>query len=178
MKTKSIKGKTSEDIKNALAQSLADGYKPTIAIVFLTDVAEIDSLSARLDAEGITVFGASTAQKFTEDGLDIDDSIVVLLLNMNPDHFRIILKDYNELSPFEAAKSVAKAGVATFKNPGFVILAVDNKMSGEELINGFADIAGKDVTVMGGAAGNPTDFSGAVFTNAVSSDKGHCNAHY
>jgi hypothetical protein len=181
MKAKSIIGKTSEDIKNALAQSLADacpddpvgrGYKPTMAIVFLTDVAEIDSISAMLGAEGITVFGASTAQKFTEDGLDNDDSIVVLLLDMNPDHFRIILKDYNELSPFEAAKSVAKAGVETFKNPGFIISAIDSEMSGQDLINGFADIAGKDVTVMGGAAGNPADFSGVVFTNTVSSTKG------
>lgn len=84
MKAKSIKGKTSEDIKNALAQCLVDsrpdapigrGYKPTIAIVFLSDVAAIDSVSTMLDAEGNTVFGASTDQKFTEDGLDNDDNI-------------------------------------------------------------------------------------------------------
>lgn len=172
MKAKSIKGKTTEAIKAALEKSLVDGYKPTIAIVFLTDVAEIDSLSAILYAAGITVFGASTAQKFTEDGLDDDDSIVILLLDMNPDHFRVILKDYDELPPFEAAKSVAKAGVETFKNPGFIISSVDTEMSGQELINGFADIAGKDVTVFGGAAGNPADFSGAIFTNGVTSAKG------
>lgn len=172
MQAKSIKGKTSEAIKSALAQSLADGYKPTMAIIFLTDIAAIGSLSAVLGTAGITVFGASTAQRFTEDGLDDDDSIVVLLLDINPDHFKVILKDYNELSPFDAAKSIAETGVETFKNPGFIILAVDSEMSGQDLINGFTEIAGKDVTVIGGAAGNPADFSGVVFTNTVSSSKG------
>ncbi len=172
MKAKSIKGKSTEEISAALSESMVDGYKPTMAFVFLTDVAEIDSLSTILDAEGITFFGASTAQKFTEDGLDNDDSIVVLLLDMNPAHFSIILKDYKEISPVEAAKSVAKAGLATFKDPGFIISAIDDKLSGEELIAGFTDIAGKDVTVMGGAAGIPTDFSGVLFTNAAFSTKG------
>jgi hypothetical protein len=172
MLAKSIKGKTSEDIKNALAQSLAGGYEPTIAIVFVTDVAAIDSVSALLDAEDITIFGASTAQKFTEDGLDNEDSIVVLFLDMNPAHFKVVLKNYNELSPFEAAKAVAKTGIETFNNPGFIISAIDTEMSGQDLINGFAVIAGKDVTVIGGAAGNPADFSGTIFTNAISSAKG------
>ena len=35
MKAKSIKGKSSEEIKSALQQSMADGFKPTLAIVFL-----------------------------------------------------------------------------------------------------------------------------------------------
>jgi len=106
MNEKTIKSKTLEDIESALAQSLAEGYKATIAIVFLTAVAANDSLSAILRAEGISVFGARTAQKCTEDVLDNEQSIGALLLNMNPDHFKIILKDYNELPPFEAAKAV------------------------------------------------------------------------
>lgn len=34
MKAKSIKGKSPEEIKAALAPSMADGYKPTLAVVF------------------------------------------------------------------------------------------------------------------------------------------------
>jgi len=36
MKAKSIKGKTPAEIKSVLQQSMADGFKPTLAIVFLS----------------------------------------------------------------------------------------------------------------------------------------------
>ncbi|PKA83106.1 hypothetical protein ATE92_1252 [Ulvibacter sp. MAR_2010_11] len=172
MKAKSIIGKASEEIKTALVKCMADGYKPTLAIVFISNVEDIEAITRIMSTEGIIVFGASTAQKFTEDGLDYEGSIVVLLLDMKPKHFSIVLKEYKELPPVEAAKSVAKSGLATFKNPGFIISTIDTILSGEELIDGFVEIAGKDVAVMGGAAGNPADFSGVVFTNAVSSTRG------
>ena len=36
MKAKSIKGKSTEEIQSALQQSMADGFKPTLAIVFIS----------------------------------------------------------------------------------------------------------------------------------------------
>jgi hypothetical protein len=45
-------------------------------------------------------------------------------------------------------------------------------MSGDELIRGLTDAAGQGVTIMGGVAGNPDDFSGILFTNALSSKGG------
>ena len=36
MKAKSIKGKSPEEIQSALQRSMADGYKPTLAIVFIS----------------------------------------------------------------------------------------------------------------------------------------------
>ena len=36
MKAKSIKGTTSEEIKKALTESKDDGFKPTLAIVFIS----------------------------------------------------------------------------------------------------------------------------------------------
>ena len=36
MKAKSLKGKSPEEIKSALAESMNDGYKPTLAIVFIS----------------------------------------------------------------------------------------------------------------------------------------------
>ena len=62
MKAKSIKGKSAEEIQITLQQSMADGYKPTLAFVFLTQLEDIDAVSAMMDAEGISVFGASTSE--------------------------------------------------------------------------------------------------------------------
>jgi len=64
MKAKSIKGKSPEEIKSALAESKSDGFKPTLAIVFLTRLEHIDAVTALLDKENISIFGASTSQNF------------------------------------------------------------------------------------------------------------------
>ena len=171
MKAKSIKGKSTEEIQAALQQSMSDDFKPTLAIVLLTNIEDAQAIRAILNKESIAIFGASTAQKFTEEGIAEDDSIVLLLLDINPNYFQIVLKDYTQSSPFEAAQQVGETGIQAFKNPGFIISAVDIGMSGEELISGLTNAAGNKVTVMGGAAGNPADFSGIVFTKDVSSTK-------
>ncbi|MBL0306481.1 MAG: hypothetical protein IPQ25_10740 [Chitinophagaceae bacterium] len=36
MKAKSIKGNSTEEIQSGLRESMADGFKPTIAIVFIS----------------------------------------------------------------------------------------------------------------------------------------------
>ena len=62
MQARSIKIKSSSEIQSALNQSMSGGYKPTLAFVFLTELEDIDTVSAIMDAEGISVFGASTSE--------------------------------------------------------------------------------------------------------------------
>ncbi len=171
MKAKSIKGKSLSAIQLALAESKNDGYYPTLALVFLTTIKNAEALRAMLTKEGIAIFGASTSEKFTEQGMEPDD-IVVLLLDIPEDYFKIALKGYQTSSVYEAARQVGEIGYQAFKNPGFIISSADFRMSGEDLIKGLTHIGGNDVTVMGGVAGNPADFSGIVFNNDISSTGG------
>ena len=171
MKAKSIKGKSVEYIHSALQQIMAEGYKPTLAIVFISTIENADPIRSLLNEQDISIFGASTSQKFTEQGMTSDD-IVVLLLDMLTEYFSIVLKNYENSSTYEAARQVGEAGIQAFKNPGFIISSADFKMSGDELVSGLMDAAGKQVTVMGGVAGNPADFSGIVFTNDLYSKAG------
>ena len=53
MKAKSIKGKSTEEIKTALEQSMFDGFKPTLALVFLSAMNEIEAICSLLDNEGL-----------------------------------------------------------------------------------------------------------------------------
>ena len=103
MKSKSIKGKSPEEIQQTLLESKRDGFKPTLAIAFITNIEHAKALSEILDNEGIAIYGASTGQKFTEQGIE-PDGIVVLLLDIKTDCFRIILKDYQTTSPYECAR--------------------------------------------------------------------------
>lgn len=171
MKAKSIKGKSTAEIKRALAQSMTDGYKPTMAFVFLTDQDEIDAVSALLDTEGIAIFGASTSEKFNEDGIE-PDGIVVLLLDMNPAYFKLVFKDYNGASAFESASEVGAEGKNTFERPAFIISTSDIRTPGEEVIKGILSRAGVHVTVIGGMAGEHVTFTGTVFTNQLKTTSG------
>ena len=53
MKAKSIKGKSPEEIKSALHESMSDGFKPTLAIVFLSVKQDRNAVCKILDEKGI-----------------------------------------------------------------------------------------------------------------------------
>lgn len=171
MKAKSLKGGSVEEIKKAFDESMAGGYKPTVAFVFLTELEDIDTVSAMMDAEGISIFGASTSGKFTEKGIE-PEGIVVLLLDINPANFTIVLKDFGSASVYESACQVGVLGKNTFEQPAFIISVADYKTPGEQVIQGLLDKAGDNVTVIGGMSGDTENFTGTVFTNHVKSTNG------
>jgi hypothetical protein len=171
MKAKSIKGNSPSEILAALDKSTSDGFKPTLAIVTLTNMENVEALQSIFDRNGIAIFGITTSQKFTEQGIESDD-IVAMLLDIKPEYFSIVLNDYGESSAYEAGYQTGINGKNLFANPGFIISPIDFRISGDELIRGLTDGAGRGVTVMGGVAGNPDDLSGILFTNALSSKGG------
>jgi hypothetical protein len=60
MKAKSIKGKSTEEIKSALEQSMTDGFKPTLAVVFASVSQDINAACTILDDAGLQIFGSTT----------------------------------------------------------------------------------------------------------------------
>ena len=88
MKAKSIKGKSTEEIKAALTESMADGFKPTLAICFISKTLDRVAISDLLDAEGIGVFGCTTNGEFIDEESE-KGSAAILLLYINKDHFHI-----------------------------------------------------------------------------------------
>jgi hypothetical protein len=171
MKAKSIKGRSPGDIKSALEKCMVDKYKPTLAFVFITALEDIDSVSAIFHAKNISIFGASTSEKFTDQGTETD-GIVALLLDINPDDFKIFLKDYNDASVYDSACDIGELGKSSFNHPAFIISGADYKVPGEEIIKGILDKAGLDVTIIGGMAGEAINFTGTVFTNDAKADSG------
>lgn len=171
MNAKTIKGKSPEEIQQVLMQCMEKEFHPTLTIILLTNIENAEPVRSIFSTNNIEIFGVSTSQKFTEKGME-DDDIIALLLDISRENFRIVLKDYDEDSAYHAAHQVGEAGVQAFKNPGFIISSADFRMSGDELINGLTDAAGKDATIMGGVAGNPADFSGILFTKNKTSKRG------
>lgn len=172
MKAKSIKGKSTAEIKATVETSMADGYKPTLAIVFMPQKNEVQVVSDLFDEKGISVFGASSYGQFIDKDHDTD-SIVVMLLDINPEHFRVEFRETDNSTTKEIAGSIAEAGKAVFSKPAFIIASGGIKTDGEKIIEGIEEATGKNTTIFGGLAAS--DFQtmvSFVFTNGKFSDNG------
>lgn len=177
MKAKSIKGKSTEEINAALRESMADGFKPTLAIVFLSVKQDREAISGLLEEKGIQIFGATTAGEFIDGEMEAG-SIVVLLLDMNPAYFKITFLETSQETAFEDAVKLGIAGKTTFINPAFIIVNSGVALDGEPFVEGIIAGFGKntslpegEVTIFGGKAADDLALESTfVFTNEKSSN--------
>jgi len=172
MKAKSIKGNSTKEIQSALTQSLADDFKPTVAVVFISKKQDHTAVIKLLNDAGITIFGATTNGEFI-DGDTGMGAIAILLMDMNPAYFTILTDEYRDKEYREKTRAMAKKALEHFAKPAFLICCSHTETDAEALLLGFEDIVGKGVTVYGGAAGDDYSFSEQlVFSNAFQSDRG------
>jgi len=172
MKAKSIKGKSPEEIASALLQSKADGFNPTLSIVFLSVKQDRDAICKILDENGISIYGATTNGEFTEEGISKGE-VAILLLEINPDWFTILFSSFPEKNYRETTRIMAAKALEKYSHPAFLIASCNLETDAEELLHGFEDIVGQNVNVYGGMAGDDMQFTGQyVFTNGKSSDRG------
>ncbi|MGG9962194.1 FIST signal transduction protein [Ferruginibacter sp. SUN106] len=172
MNAKSIKGKSAEEIKLALDQSLADGFKPTLAVMFISKKHNHKIVIDLLNDAGIAIFGATTNGEFI-DGDTGMGNIAILLMDINPAYFTILTAEFPAKNYREISNQVAKEALRRFSNPAFLISCSHTETDAEQLLLGFEDIVGAHVNVYGGAAGDDYTFSEQlVFSNAFQSDRG------
>jgi hypothetical protein len=184
MKGKSIKGKSPEEIQSELKQSIEDGFKPTLAIVFLSVKQDIQAISKLLDEKGIQIFGATTAGEFIDGEIE-EGSTVMLLLDMNPAYFKLEFLETSQETAVEDATKLGITGKESFIKPAFIIansgVTLDGEPFVEGIIQGFGkpslptgqagSLADREVTIFGGKAGDDLALESTfVFTNGKSSD--------
>jgi hypothetical protein len=177
MQAKSIKGKSTEEIQSALSKSMADGYRPTIAIVFISIKQDRQAVCEILHKEGIDIIGATSSGEFI-DGHQSEGEIVIMLLDLNKNDYCILFEDIGERTLSEAATNMAMAALQKFNNPAFILcstfLSADGKMlDGVTLIQSIENSVGSHVNLFGGMAGDDITMTGTyVFTNNQSTDYG------
>jgi len=172
MKAKSIKGKTTGEIRAALEQTMADGFKPTLAIAFISLKQDREAICEMLDAASIAIYGATTNGEFIDEQTE-KGSAAILLLDINKDHFQVYLEEYPQKNYREVAKGVAQKAKEKFSRPAFLIAGSHMETDAEQLLFGFEDVAGKQVNVFGGMAGDDYAFAEQfVFTNEKESNMG------
>ncbi len=172
MQAKSIKGTTAKDIATALQDSRSDGFKPTLAVVFISIQQDRDAIVNLLDKEGIKIFGATTSGEFIDGEIE-EGSIVIMLLDINPDYFKLLFLETGDHTTLENATQLGAEGKKCFRNPAFIIASGWLQIDGEKIIEGIEAGFGGEVTVFGGMAGDDLLLQGPlVFTNGKSSVNG------
>lgn len=172
MRAKTIKGNSTEEIAGLLNESITAEFKPSLAIVFMSVKQDTDKITDLLDAKGVAVFGATTAGEFISSDI-LDGSIVIMLLEMNQDHFRIAFFDTGEATAFEISRRLGERGKDFFRRPAFIIASGWLHFDGEEIIKGIEDGFGGEATVFGGMAGDDLQLrEPLVFTNGKKNSTG------
>ena len=172
MKAKSIKGRSPEEIQSVLEQSMADDFKPTLAIVFMSVKQNRNEVCDILNNAGIAIYGCTTNGEFIDENLS-KESIVILLLDINPKHFAIFFEEYPGKNYREVTRSIAHKAKDRFAKPAFLIAGSNMETDAEELLLGFQDVIGEHANVYGGMAGDDMMFvEQFVFTNGHESNRG------
>lgn len=172
MKAKSVKGNSTAAIQEAIQKSMDNGFKPTLAVMFISIKQDRVAICQLLSGYDIKVFGATTHGEFVDEDLE-NGSIVILLLDMNPAYFTVLFSEYPEKNYRLVAQEIAQQAIQLFATPCFLIAGSNMETDAEQLLFGFEDIVGKQVNVYGAMAGDDYSFTDQfVFTNDIESCRG------
>lgn len=177
MKAKSIKGSSPKEIKAELAKCLAEGYQPTLAIVFISIKQDRQTVTELLHQNSIDVFGATSGGEFIN-GHQSEGEIAMILLDINRSDYTILFEDIGDRSLEMATANMVQDAFKTFEKPAFILLTTLIRsdgilLDGEGMVKIVEKLAGPDITMFGGMAGDDLSFSGTwIFTQDKSSDYG------
>lgn len=177
MRAKSIKGASSEEIRTALQESLADGFKPTLAVVFCSVKQDRKAICEILDKEGIDIIGATSSGEFI-DGYESVGESVAMLLDINKNDYAVLFEDIGERSLSDTAAHMSHTALQKFNKPALILLSTGFStrgefLKGETLVRSIEQELGAQVNLFGGMAGDDITFTGTyVFTQDKSTDYG------
>lgn len=177
MTAKTIKGNSPEEIKTVFKESMTDGYKPTLAIIFISVKQDREAVSEIFMQEGIDIFGATSSGEFIE-GHQSEGAIVVMLLDIKKSDYCILFEDIGGRTLKDASMNLAKEALHKFSKPALILCStfftVSGKMlDGESLVRSIEEVTDSKMDIFGGMAGDDISFTGTfVFTNGRSTDYG------
>ncbi|WP_417889029.1 FIST signal transduction protein [Xanthomarina gelatinilytica] len=177
MKSKSIKGKSTEEIKQALENCLADGFTPTIAIVFISVKQNRKAICELMDSKNIEVFGATSCGEFIN-GHQTEGEIAILLLELAKEHYTILFETMEDGNMDKAIYKLANNALKQFTNPSLIVCGPGinqngEHFEGEKLVKSLEKQLGADKLFFGGMAGDDWALKETfVFTNTQESNYG------
>lgn len=129
------------------------GLSYCLAIVFCSMAHDMQKLGQIFAKHDMDVFGASTMGEIFNDSAQTE-SIVVMLLDIDPDFFRLKAFDAEDESSRQTGQKVADWAKAAFENPAFMIVTASPSFDSESFIDGIITGMQRQVPLYGGRAGS------------------------
>ncbi len=130
MKSKSIQAKSTEDLKQALQHSTAEGFTPTIAVLFISVKQDRKAICELFNSKKIDVFGATSCGEFT-DSQQSEGEIAVLLLELAKEHYSIMFEDIGNGHLNDAVSRLSNSVLKQFTNPSLILCSTGINLKGE-----------------------------------------------
>ena len=158
MKAKSIHGKSTQEIVTALELSMADGYQPTLAILFISIKQDRKAIADLLHQNKIDVFGCTSCGEFINNHQS-EGEIVILLLDVNRDYYTLLFEKVENNHVDKAASQLASKALQHFKSHTFLLTCSgvydDGEFfDGDTLVKTLVRELGDDCVFFGGMAGD------------------------
>jgi hypothetical protein len=142
-----------EEVESRLLISLNDGFSPSLAIVFASIGHDLKALGSCFGKHDIDVFGSGSAGEILNNEVR-EGSIVVLLLEIDREAYRINIFDGADKTYHELGKSIAEWAQPAYPEPALMAVVGGLMADGDQIIKGIVDTMGRQVPLFGGLAGN------------------------
>jgi hypothetical protein len=143
------------------AEHTRDGFQPNTAIIFSSVELDLKEMVSFLGQQQVRVFGCSSCGEFLynhQDHVITEGGLVCLMMDLKPDSFAIKLFQSSGQTSFELGNHIGKWAGDVFEKPAILILGSGLDTDGEQLVRGIQKVAGNEITMFGGLAGDDARF--------------------
>ncbi|MCB0654628.1 MAG: FIST C-terminal domain-containing protein [Saprospiraceae bacterium] len=177
MTARSIKGKSTNEILEALRQQTQDGFEPTLAIVFISIKMDRAAIAGILHEKGISVIGATSSGEFI-DGHQSEGEAAILLLDIPKEDFTILFRETVGQPLGQVVQQAAREAMTKFSNPAYIAMTTCLNEKGElfegaQFVHTLEESHDGKTDIFGGMAGADGELIPSwVFTENQTSDEG------
>src|SRR6187431_2760147 len=164
MKGKSLHGRSAEEIRSALSKLMEDGYRPTVAFVFISIKQDRKAVCEILDNEGIDIIGATSVGEFTDEQQS-EGGTAILLLDISRDNYTILFEDIGQRNLEDVTANLAQKAFQKFRKSALILCSTlfskaGTMIDGNTLVKSIESAFGSDIIMFGGMAGDDITFTG------------------
>lgn len=159
MNTKVFSASTFKELEVNFQNSLADGYAPTLAIVFCSVTQPLERVRSLFAKHHVAVFGCTSSGEIINSSF-IEEGISIMLFDFPEKTFQIKLFDGIDKSSYKLGQEVAAWVTNGYEAPALMILSAGLQTDGEALVKGVIESMKHEVHLFGGLAGDDLKMQG------------------
>lgn len=152
MKSITIHVSTHEALASKINNSITPDFQPTLGIVFNSIQNSVEVIQKAFNQFNIDMVGCTTAGEIVDNQL-LEESIVVLLMDMNRDFYTITSVEHNDY-PYQNAFEFGNSIKTKYENIGILMMTGGFGIDATSIVNGIKDGIGKEIPMYGGVAGD------------------------